>query len=65
MRAFGLHFIELLYSASPPSSFGKELTIDISLSDFSVNSAFLDLVSVCDLACKIHCFGAVTGLHPA
>lgn len=65
MRAFGLHFIELLYPASPPSSFGEELTIDISLLDFPVNFAFLDLVSVCDLACRIHCFGDETGLHPA
>lgn len=57
--------MELFYSISPPSSFGNKLTIDISLLDFSVNSAFLDLVSVCDLAYKIHCFQDETGLHPA
>lgn len=49
--------MELFYSTSPPSSFGNKLTIDISLLDFSVNSAFLDLVSVCDLAYKIHALG--------
>lgn len=57
MKAFGLHFIELLYSAFPSNPFGKELRIDISLLDFSMNSAFLDLVSICYLACKIHHFG--------
>lgn len=65
MRAFGLHFIELLYSAFPSNPFGKALTIDISLLDFLVNSAFLDLVSICSLACKIHRFGDKNGSHPA
>lgn len=40
MRAFGLHFIEVLYSGSPSNPFGKALTIDIFssgfLSEFSI-----------------------------
>lgn len=54
--------MELFYSTSLSKPFGKELTIDIFLLDFSVNSTFLGLVSICYLACKIHCLGDKIGL---
>ena len=46
-EGFWTAFYRIALFGSPSNPFGKQLTIDISLLDFSVNSAFLDLVSVC------------------
>ena len=64
-EGFWIAFYRIALFDSPSNPFQKQLTIDISLLDFSVNSAFLDFVSAFYLSCKIHHFGDKNGLCPA